>query len=47
MNLRIIEENISRLIIARRNASNKMQKVINEQLTKLYDFKREILTETP
>lgn len=43
MNLKTINENIARLIEWRRVADRQTQQRINAQLTKLYDFKYEIL----
>lgn len=43
MKLTTIENNIKRLIEWRRMADKKTQEKINTQLTKLYDFKFEIL----
>lgn len=43
MSLQNIEENIVRLIIARRTADETTQKRINAQLNGLYNFKYELL----
>ena len=43
MSKEMIDYNIARLIMLRRIASTQEQKIINLQLSKLYEFKYELL----
>lgn len=43
MDLSIINENIERLILIRRDADSNEQKRINNQLDKLYEFKYSLI----